>query len=77
MISSLVSHGCDVDSEDEDGNTPLHIACQYRRVESVKALLYNHANPNATNHDGDSPLHLVGKDCYDSDEYAPFALRYS
>lgn len=35
---ALLSHGCEVNSEDEDGNTPLHIAVQQKNVPLIQAL---------------------------------------
>lgn len=35
---ALLSHGCEVNVEDEDGNTPLHIAAQKKIVSVVQAL---------------------------------------
>lgn len=35
---ALLSHGCEVNLKDEDGNTPLHIASQKKNVSVVQAL---------------------------------------
>ena len=44
---------------DEDGLTPLHVACQDSNRYAVAALLRRGADITAQDHGGDSPLHLA------------------
>jgi ankyrin repeat protein len=46
----------DVNVQDSDGNTPLHIACQFGNVDIVKSLLSVLANTNITNDDKNTAL---------------------
>lgn len=49
--------------DDENGFTPLMIACASNKEEAVKSLLENGADCEAVNNDGNTPLHLaVGLD---------------
>ena len=58
-IAKLVADGADVDQPDGWGNTPLLHACNTGDYELAKLLLSLNANPNATNHDGYTPLGRV------------------
>lgn len=44
---ALLSHGCEVNIEDEDGNTPLHIAVQKKNLALIQALTIFGANLNS------------------------------
>ena len=48
-----------LDSQDSEGNTPLHYACEYDSVIIVKYLVYCGCNHNKVNNEGDSPLHIA------------------
>lgn len=50
-----------VNARDVDGNTPLHIAAQYGRLEVAKCLLDNEADIHARNTQGGTPLELADK----------------
>ena len=56
----LVSVGCDVNRQDEAGNTPLHIPCQYCTIDSVAYLVEKRmCDVNVANNKGELPLHLA------------------
>lgn len=44
------------------GNTPLHYACLFSKVDHIESLLRHGANPMALNEYGQSPLELIPKD---------------
>ena len=48
-----------LDSQDRQGNTPLHYACKYDSVDIVKYLVDCGCNQNTVNNNGDSPLHMA------------------
>ena len=56
MIDFLVGEGAVVNAQDEDGETPLHLA---ESVDTTKLLLKGRANPNIPNVDGICALHLA------------------
>lgn len=43
------------------GNTPLHILCTHKTINSVKLFLEFGADPNLQNKDGNTPLHIAIK----------------
>jgi len=45
-----------VDSQDRNGNTPLHYAVNSRSTEEIKRLLRMGANPNIQNNKGNTPM---------------------
>lgn len=60
----ILEHG--VDTMDDAGNYPLHIASQNGHAHLVKLLLTRKANPNVQNVNGQTPLHMaVGYDLDD------------
>ena len=58
-IVRLVGVGCDVNEQDEAGNTPLHIACQHHNTDKIIFLVEKKCNLNVVNYKGESPLHLA------------------
>ena len=59
-IVQLVSVGCDVDRQDEAGNTPLHMACQNCSTDIVQYLVEERkCDVNVANNKGELPLHLA------------------
>uniref|UniRef100_A0ABD2XBN8 Uncharacterized protein n=1 Tax=Trichogramma kaykai TaxID=54128 RepID=A0ABD2XBN8_9HYME len=60
-VQRFVSQGVDVDV-DSYRCSPLHIACKYRRVDVVKVLLENGAEPNRRDkEDKSTPLHALAR----------------
>jgi hypothetical protein len=59
VLNYLLSVGGDVNLGDMDGDTPLH-ACE--SVECAARLLEAHANIDAPNHSGRTPLYICLKD---------------
>ena len=59
MIDYLVKNGLALDAEDSAGETPLIHAVTKRRLDLVRRLLELGANPNARDHEGDTPVDLM------------------
>jgi hypothetical protein len=55
----LIHKGIDLEQVDEDGDTPLHIACAHQNIRIVKALISKKVNMNIKNKDGEIPLHIA------------------
>ena len=45
--------------QNSEGNTPLHIAVSLRLTSIAKLLIENEANPNIQNYKGNTPLHIA------------------
>ena len=57
-IEDAIRRGCDVNVENEDGETPLHLAACHSALSVVKLLLRNEAEVNSKrSYDGRTPLH--------------------
>lgn len=60
IVGFLIAKNFAINTLNQDGETPLHIACRYGRRRSVlKKLLKNGANPNALNKSGETPIFEV------------------
>ena len=58
IVEYLISHGADKESVDEDGYTPLHIACESDDdLEIVEYLISQQCNKESKSLDGNTPLH--------------------
>ena len=57
----LLEHGADVDVQDRENTTPLHLASYLGSVEFSQLLLDHGASPNAQRKSGRTPLHLVAE----------------
>lgn len=55
-----------LDGIDDHGNTPLHTAARYSRIESAEMLLKAGADPNITAENGFTPLHEAAENGWDS-----------
>lgn len=58
-IRLLCDYGADLETRDDAGNTPLHIAARVGNETSVAALLYAGADASALNQARQTPLHLA------------------
>lgn len=52
----LSAYKAKVDPTDIEGNSPLHLACEEERVETVKLLLKHNANPYLKNKNEETPV---------------------
>ena len=59
IVRLLLEHGADVNAQDSNKETPLHLASYYGEFAIVRALLIHGANPNGANIHGQTPLHLL------------------
>ncbi|GAA4649665.1 hypothetical protein GCM10023116_19430 [Kistimonas scapharcae] len=57
----MLKKGCDINCQDESGNTPLHLAAKESDVELLVFLLRNKACVDCLNHNGNTPFHLVSE----------------
>ena len=63
-IQKIIDHDVHVNAVNNDGATPLLLACSAAQAEAVNALLKAKANPNIAFADGDTSLHAaIAADC--------------
>lgn len=60
-LAALVELGVRLDGCGDDNSSPLHFACWFGQIESVKILLAAGADPNARNRLGLTPLGAVAE----------------
>jgi ankyrin repeat protein len=62
IVELILQNTTDIDSQDNSGETPLHVACRLSLYDIVHVLLKHGANPNITEYERTSiPLHYA---CY-------------
>lgn len=59
ILEILLLHGLDVNAQDDNGNTPLHLAVQVCKNHTVSYLLEHGANPKLKNKKGELPIDYV------------------
>ena len=60
IVGVLVKNGADVLTPDRHGDAPIHIACIFSRLLTLKVLLRcTNCDPNQKNADGSTALHIV------------------
>ncbi|TCD54659.1 ankyrin repeat domain-containing protein [Alloscardovia theropitheci] len=62
-VKLLYELGADIQFANKSGNTPLHAAAEYFRVETVRFLIEKGANVHAQNQRGQTPLSLALISC--------------
>ncbi|XP_060757472.1 protein phosphatase 1 regulatory subunit 27 isoform X2 [Neoarius graeffei] len=62
-VKLLIKYGADVHQRDEDGWTPLHMACSDGYPEIARYLLFLGASAEAENANGEKPADLIDPDC--------------
>ena len=63
-----LERGTDVNPQNMDPITDLHCACYFGRFETTRVLLNHGANVNTENVRGETPLHIVSRGQYDSQD---------
>ncbi len=58
-LNNLIKAGANVNVKDNNGNTPLHVAAGYRRVDATEALIKAGANVNVKDSNGNTPLRVA------------------
>ncbi|KAH8812997.1 ankyrin repeat-containing domain protein [Xylogone sp. PMI_703] len=60
LIELMIGHGTDINVQDSEGNTVLHVACKGHNIKSksIRKLLHLGCHPNIRNKDGYTPLHI-------------------
>ncbi|MCS7244590.1 MAG: ankyrin repeat domain-containing protein [candidate division WOR-3 bacterium] len=58
-VKDLIKKGADINSKNEYGKTPLHIAVENNYEDIVKVLLENKADVNIKDNNGNTPLHIA------------------
>jgi ankyrin repeat protein len=62
LVETLIKAGADVnENNNQDGRYPLHVAVLYSDLDTIKCLLDNGADVNATNNDEETALHLAAE----------------
>ncbi|XP_076161639.1 85/88 kDa calcium-independent phospholipase A2-like isoform X2 [Ptiloglossa arizonensis] len=59
VINALIEMNCDIDAQNFDGRTALHIMAMRKRLPCIVALLSHMASVNIVDKDGNTPLHLA------------------
>lgn len=61
-VSAALNQGADINTTDDNGNTPAHIAIQTHHFDAFKTLLHYRADLNQANLKGETPLFLLEKE---------------
>lgn len=59
MFASLIANGCDVNQQDINGNTPLHLAAASGNLRLVQSLVQNGADFAMKNHHQQTPAMMA------------------
>ena len=60
IVEFLVNNGADILKSDRNEDAPIHIACKFGRLSTLKVLLgCTNCDPNQQNAEGGTPLHIV------------------
>ena len=56
LLASALARGANINGQDADGHTPLHLAVIWKHREIVDLLIARDADPNVVNRHGNGPL---------------------
>ncbi|CAB0033830.1 unnamed protein product [Trichogramma brassicae] len=65
QVCRKINRTVEVNARDKYGNTPLHLALEYKKLNLLDLLLRNGADPNSRNTKGLSPLHVICDEHHD------------
>ena len=65
VFALLSEYGCDPNTKDNDGNSPLHVACIKGNFDVIKALISHGADQNSLDSGNDAPITLAVKNGWD------------
>mmetsp|Transcript_24892 Transcript_24892/g.62512 ORF Transcript_24892/g.62512 Transcript_24892/m.62512 type:complete len:110 (-) Transcript_24892:248-577(-) len=54
-VKVLLSHGCRINEQTEEGDTPLHVAYMFKHKKLIKYLIKSGADPSLKNDAGQTP----------------------
>lgn len=60
-VQRLITTGVNVDSRDENGLTPLMLACMKLQGQNIRLLIRAGADPQGTNPAGTTALHMLNR----------------
>ena len=61
-IRFLLEHGADVDAQDNDKSTPLHVASYYGHLKATRLLLEHGASVHLQNHEGKTAFEVASSE---------------
>ena len=76
LCEILLKHDAKTGAVDEDGNQPLHLACQQCYTETVQLMVSHGADTNAVNKHGQTSLHIVSSEKKDCPELCDILLKH-
>ena len=65
IIEEIVKYGNGIDKTDNNGQTALHLAAKYNKLDSVKELIRLNANPNIKDNSSLTPIDIAEFEGYE------------
>ncbi|KIV77025.1 hypothetical protein PV11_08863 [Exophiala sideris] len=74
IITLLLSNGCEIEARDDDGRTPLMVACHRGRNDVIRTVLACGADPNAEDNSGKNTLQIMASESNRNMHWTPEVL---